>query len=248
MTDQTTGTPGQDGGDAALAQTAGTPVTDGGNAAAAGETPEQRIARLEAIAAEAERLKQEKNQWLSEKSNYEDAKRRLAEYEQWAVSTPPTAAAAADPLDAIIVDLWKQMQSYPDDPSLKFNYALALERKQQRDAYLAAQRTRPVFDAMDESIRERAWALWTGGQAATPDAARLAALGEQYEQTLKKRATADAQAAAAAATRPATAVVGVGSPAAGGRMKASDYLTQLDKNPRLAKLADEGKIEIDWDE
>lgn len=77
---ETTGTPvpPQEG---ANADASGTPAAqpEGGNA---GLTAEEK--------AELERLKSEKGQWLAEKTNYEEAKRRLQELEQASQSTPPT--------------------------------------------------------------------------------------------------------------------------------------------------------------
>lgn len=74
---KTTGTPTQDGGDAAQEPTTGTPA-DGG-----------RNAEGEQSAAELEALKREKEQWLAEKANYEKLKRER-EQQQAQPAAPPT--------------------------------------------------------------------------------------------------------------------------------------------------------------
>lgn len=79
-----------------MTETTGTPEStqEGANATASGTpaaTPEGGNAGLTAEQVqEYERLKSEKGQWLAEKTNYEEAKRRLAEQEAMGQQQPPT--------------------------------------------------------------------------------------------------------------------------------------------------------------
>lgn len=135
------------------------------------ETPEQRLARLEA---ENEAHRKTQAEW---QRKVEEANRVLKEREAAAVQPPPTAPQA-DPLEVRIAALEQQARTYPDDASVGFALDMAYAARAQRDQQRIIQQNRAKFEAMPEKHRARAWDLWVSGQAATPEIALQAARGE----------------------------------------------------------------------
>lgn len=248
MADKTSGTPEQDDRDAQETATAGTPGTDDADADKPEETPEEKIARLEAFR---EKSLAEKSENEKRARENEELKRRLAEAEERArASTPPTQGV--DPLEQEIAELMEQAKAYPNDATVRRALKNALQEQHEikrQSIILAAE---PEFQAMPEAYRDKARNAWLQGRAMRPVDALLLVKGEAVGDfdpaAERRRAEADRAAAAKLASTPATTAGGsvTTSREQNRRMAASEYYKRLASgDQKLLEDADAGRVEID---
>lgn len=153
---QMAGTPGSES-EGGTPSGAGTPTTppEGGTTAGA-ETVEQLRARLEAV-------ERDKEQLLGQKSKFEEAQRRLAEYEAGAVQQPPTGHVA--PQESALENAWYSLASR--DPEAAQIIA-AVGQLSQQEAHKAQARIQwreemdrvPSEDRAEVEQRARAQRIW----------------------------------------------------------------------------------------
>lgn len=138
--------------------------------AGATETPEQRIARLEA---ENEAHRRTQAEW---QPKVEQANRILAER----ANSPPTAQTpAVDPLDAEVAAAQAAEREYPNDPAYRAAAKLAIWERDAARQQRVQQQVAPMFTAMPEKFREKARELfWQARGAIHPDVALAAAKGQ----------------------------------------------------------------------
>lgn len=149
-------------------------------AATTTETPEQRIARLEA---ENEAFRKTQPEWQRKVG---EANRILEESKARGTQPPPTTPPA-DPLDAEIsraaseLDQVDQaLREWPSDPGYRAARRVALADLQVAQAQKLVRQVTPEFNAMPEAYRARAWELWGSSRGMiSPAVALAAARGEK---------------------------------------------------------------------
>jgi hypothetical protein len=246
-------------GDAALSPAA--PVGE------SAETPEQRIARLQALAdaaeakaSEAQKKYEDEHQLrLSHLSKVEEANQIIRQG-----GTPPTT----DPLEAEIADLEAQRAQVLGtgqrdpllDSVLRDRYAKRDERKKQEQWQTATARAAEVIRSAPAKYQKRAWDLWNTGLYFTGEAALMAAKGESVDELEKTLADRTKQSEEREKELIARQNNAPGSPRGAGassgssnRMKVSDYTRKLDGLQKagdvagakqLVRDAETGKLEV----
>lgn len=242
MTQETAGTPGQDGGDAANeSQTTGTPVSEDGNASGLGADERAELESLRALKAQA----------LAEKSHLEQLKR---EAESRASQSPPAAMAGQDPYAEPNMRYLVGLAARASDGDEAAIFQLTQIQRQQNE--LAALRREVQLSQVPEDLRadvqnEMALAYQRGESISPQTAVRIiqasrlsAQQSEMAKRQEEQKRLEEARARGVTSTRTVGVPAGEATPS---RMTFSEFGEKWDKaspeeQARLMATMNSGKL------